>query len=93
MSVVELVRPALVENETEYITLAEAAQMAGYSSPRTLQAAASSGRLKTRKWGPRATVTTGAWLQEYLDNLKESMSHRGQPREGDTPEDDGSNNH
>jgi hypothetical protein len=74
--VAELPFAVIVENDTEFITLSEAARLAGYSSPRTLQVAAKSGRLKSKRIGPRAIVTTRLWLDEFLDDLKANMSHR-----------------
>lgn len=83
-----------VDNDQDYITLQEAAKIAGYSSFSTLYAAARNGRLKVRRFGVRTVMTTRPWLAEYQAALKASMAHRrGQPRDGDTPEDDGSNNH
>jgi hypothetical protein len=67
--------------ETEYLTIAQAARIAGYRHPRTLHKAASEGRLKTTTVPPfRTRVTTRAWLEEYLAGIKQSMSHRGRPR-------------
>ena len=65
----------------EYITVAQAARLAGYRDPRTLQRAASAGRLRTTTVPPFSIrVTTRAWLEEYLASIKQSMSHRGRPR-------------
>jgi hypothetical protein len=73
--------------ETEYITLAQAAEIAGYKSTSTLHKAAREGRLKTALIGPHLHFTTRAWLEEYLASIQQSKSHRGRPRSGDTPPD------
>jgi hypothetical protein len=74
--------------ETEYLTIAQVARIAGYRNPRTLQKAASEARLRTTTLGPFSPrLTTRAWLDEYLASLQQSKSHRGQPRAPDgTPE-------
>jgi hypothetical protein len=67
--------------EEEHITIAQAASLAGYRSPRTLHQAAKQGRLKTTTVPPfNIRVTTRTWLDEYLAGIKQSMSHRGRPR-------------
>ena len=72
--------------EEEYITVAQAARMAGYRNPRTLQKAAAEGRLKTTRVGPFSPLlTTRAWLEEYLAGIQQSKSHRGKPRGRETP--------
>jgi hypothetical protein len=64
----------------DYITIAQAARLAGYRNPRTLHRAATEGRLRTTTLPPFTTrVTTRAWLDEYLAGIKQSMSHRGRP--------------
>jgi hypothetical protein len=71
--------------ETEYITLAEAARIAGYRSPTTLHKAVRENRLRVTAMGPLGTrVTTRAWLEEYLASIRQDLSHRGRPhaREG-----------
>ena len=52
--------------ESEYLTLEEAARLAGHASASTLRAAARSGRLKTVKFSPRVQLTTREWLNDYL---------------------------
>ena len=84
MSVLEMPVPDPTADD-EYMTLGQAAKIAGYKSPSTLQKAAREGRLRTIRAGPRVQVTTKAWLDEYLASIHEGMSHRGRPRAGDTP--------
>jgi hypothetical protein len=73
--------------ESGYITLAQAVEIAGYSSKSTLYKAAREGRLKTVRIGPHTVVTTRPWLDEYLASIRSDMSHRGRPRARDgTPE-------
>jgi len=65
----------------EYITLQQAAEIAGYADTSTLRHAARRGRLRTIKPGPRLHMTTGTWLQEYLQNLRSGDYKRGgQPK-------------
>jgi len=71
--------------ESDYITLAQAVEIAGYSSKSTLYKAARERRLRTVRIGPHTVVTTRAWLDEYLASIHEGMSHRGRPRAGDAP--------
>jgi hypothetical protein len=79
MSVAELVMPVIgVEND--YITLSQAAELAGYKSVRPLQLAAQQGRLKTIKLGPRVQFTTRAWLDQYLAELRQGRYRRGEPK-------------
>jgi hypothetical protein len=73
--------------EIEYITLAQAAAIAGYKSTSTLHKAAREGRLKTVLIGPYLHFTTREWLDEYLAGIRASKSRRGQPRSGGTPPD------
>lgn len=47
---------------TEYLTLPEAAARYGYRSDSTLRTAARTGKLRTKRLGPRAIVTTEAWV-------------------------------
>lgn len=61
----------------EYITLQQATEIAGYRNDSTLRAAARSGRLKTKSFGPRARLTTETWLQEYLAALRPGDYGRG----------------
>jgi hypothetical protein len=44
--------------ESEYLTLEEAARLAGHASASTLRAAARSGRLKTVKFSPQGVPTS-----------------------------------
>jgi hypothetical protein len=70
--------------DAEYITIAQAARLAGYRNPRTLHKAATEGRLRTTTLPPFTTrVTTRAWLEEYLASIQQSKSHRGRPRARD----------
>jgi hypothetical protein len=84
-----LVRAPIVD--AEYITLAQAARIAGYRSTTTLHRAVRDravreNRLRTMTVGPLGTrVTTRAWLDEYLAGLQQNKSHRGRSRSGDTP--------
>jgi hypothetical protein len=73
--------------DEEYITLTQAAALAGYNSTSTLQKAAREGRLKTVRVGPRVQVTTRAWLDEYLASLGAGKSRRGRPRGDHAPRD------
>ena len=73
--------------ESDYITLAQAVEIAGYSSKSTLHKAAREGRLKTIRIGPHTYLTTRRWLEEYLAGIRASKSHRGRPRSGDGPSD------
>ena len=52
--------------DSEYITLAEAARIAGHSSTSTLRTAARTGRLRTIRLSAHVQFTTRAWLDEYL---------------------------
>jgi hypothetical protein len=68
--------------DDEYLTIAQAARLAGYRNPRTLHRAATEGRLRTTTLPPFTTrVTTRAWLNEYLASIQQSKSHRGRRRE------------
>jgi hypothetical protein len=70
-----------VDVDAEYLTIAQAARIAGYRNPRTLQKAASEGRLRTTTIGPFSPrLTTRAWLEEYLAGVQQSKSRRGRPR-------------
>ena len=80
MVVAELA-PLDVMEESEFLTLAEAAQEAGYSSTSSLQRAARLGRLKTVRGEP-PYLTTRAWLQEYLASVQAEKGRRGRPRSG-----------
>lgn len=76
----------------DFITLSDAATRAGYRSTATLRRAAEDNRLKAIKAGPRAWLTTEAWLQEYIVNRRPWGKERGHPddeavyrRKEDTP--------
>jgi len=65
----------------EYLTLAQAAERAGYSSASTLYAAAKKGHLQTLMGAGRPPyLTTPKWLDEYLANLKINTQFRGRPK-------------
>jgi hypothetical protein len=68
-----------------YITLQQAAEIAGYTDTSTLRAAALKGRLRTVKPGPRLHMTTRAWLDEYLRSLRGGNYRRGLPKAQDSP--------
>jgi len=61
---------------TEYLTLPQAAERYGYRSDSTLRTAAREGKLRTKRLGPRAIVTTEAWVDEYHF----AQDGRGRPR-------------
>ena len=61
---------------TEYLTLPAAAELYGYRSDSTLRTAARAGKLRTKRLGPRAIVTTEAWVDAY--HL--AQDGRGRPR-------------
>lgn len=63
--------------DEEYITIPQAAALAGYGSVSTLNAAARSGRLRTVRVSDRVQFTTRAWLDEYMGSVHPRMSHRG----------------
>jgi hypothetical protein len=54
-------------NAADLLTLEEAAEDAGYSSPSTLRKAAREGRLQVIQHGPRTILTTAAWVSAYED--------------------------
>lgn len=66
--------------DKEFITITEAAEIAGYRDASTLHRAALSGKLTTRVFGQRTRLTTRAWLEDYLAGVKQ----RGNPRGGAT---------
>ena len=68
--------------EERYITIQEAASAAGYRDPSVLHRAARTGKLRSREIGPRARVTTRAWLQEYLDSVKQRGTPQGHAKQG-----------
>ena len=61
---------------TEYLTLPAAAALYGYRSDSTVRTAAREGKLRTKRLGPRAIVTTVAWVDDYHF----SQDGRGRPR-------------
>ena len=69
----------------EYMTLEQAAKLAGYNSSSTLRLAAREGRLRTIRISPRVRLTTREWLEEYLAGVRAGKYGRGQPRSGDAP--------
>jgi hypothetical protein len=66
----------LMPRVTEYLTLPAAAALYGYRSDSTLRTAAREGKLRTKRLGPRAIVTTEAWVDDYHF----SQDGRGRPR-------------
>ena len=58
---------ARLPNAADLITLVEAAEDAGYSSPSTLRKAAREGRLKVIRHGQRTILTTADWVAAYED--------------------------
>jgi len=64
----------------EYITLQQAAEIAGYKTTSGLRNAALQGRLQTVKPGPRLHMTTRAWLDAYLATLRPGNYKRGLPK-------------
>jgi len=65
----------------EYITLARAAEIAGYSGSSNLRHASSAGTLRTRMVG-KIRFTTQEWLDAYLATLHPGNYRRGQQRTG-----------
>lgn len=57
--------------------MAEAARLLGQADVSNLNKAAQKGRLKTKQLGPRARVTTRAWLDEYRQSLRAGGYKRG----------------
>ncbi len=64
----------------DYITIDEAARRAGYRDSNNLRTAARAGRLQTVLLGPRARMTTPAWLDAYLASVRPGNYKRGQER-------------
>ena len=64
----------------EFITLQQAAAIAGYSNTATLRAAAAAGRLQSVKPGPHLYMTTRPWLDAYLATLRPGNYKRGLPK-------------
>ncbi len=65
----------------EYITLARAAEIAGYSGSSNLRHASAAGTLRTRMVG-KIRFTTQEWLDAYLATLHPGNYKRGHPRKG-----------
>ncbi len=64
---------------TEWLTIPDAAQRAGYTSASTLYTAAKAGRLRTRTEGVSPYLTTQLWVDEFLAGLCYNTAARGQP--------------
>jgi hypothetical protein len=64
-------------NAADLMTLEEAAEEAGYSSPSTLRKAAREGRLQVIRHGTRTILTTSAWVAAYEDAI---LDKGGRPR-------------
>ncbi len=64
-------------NAVDLLTLEEAAEEAGYSSPSTLRKAAREGRLQVIRHGARTILTTTAWVEAYEDAI---FGKGGRPR-------------
>jgi len=65
-----------------FITLAEAAALAGYASAGGLRLAVASGKLRAVKAGKRVNLTRREWLDAYLATLHPGNYRRGQQRKG-----------
>ena len=68
---------ARLPNAADLMTLEEAAEDAGYSSPSTLRKAAREGRLKVIRHGTRTILTTAEWVSAYEDT---AYGKGGRPR-------------
>jgi len=72
----------------DYITLIQAAQLAGYSVPKggsgNLRKAAQDGRLQTIRITSRLRLTTRAWMAAYLASLEHSKGGRPRKKPEDT---------
>jgi hypothetical protein len=68
---------ARLPNAADLLTLKEAAEDAGYSSPSTLRKAAREGRLKVIRRGVRTILTTAEWVSAYEDT---AYGKGGRPR-------------
>jgi hypothetical protein len=64
-------------NAADLVTLAEAADYAGYRSVSTLRKAAREGHLRVVQLGPRTILTTHAWVSAYEDAI---YGKGGRPR-------------
>ncbi len=69
-----------MEQREGLITLAEAAEIAGYTSAGSLRQAVAAGKLRTVKAGKRVNLTRREWLDAYLATLRPGRYHRGQPK-------------
>jgi len=69
----------------QYITLRETSVIAGYRSKSTLISAAALGRLETARQGVQL-FTTRAWLDAYLERVRQGNYGRGIPRLDDDEE-------
>ncbi len=68
---------ARLPNAADLMTLEEAAEDAGYSSPSTLRKAARERRLKVIRHGTRTILTTAEWVSAYEDT---TYGKGGRPR-------------
>ncbi len=64
----------------EYLSLPEAARIAGYRNASTLHVAAHRGHLRTETVGHTARVITRRWLDAYLEGVRTRGTARRQPR-------------
>ena len=64
----------------EYITLQQAAEIAGYRDAAALRIAARKGKLRTVKPSLTLHMTTLAWLDDYLTQVRPGNYRRGQPK-------------
>jgi hypothetical protein len=73
---------ARLPNAADLLTLEEAAEEAGYSSPSTLRKAAREGRLKVIRQGARTILTTAEWVAACEDTV---YGTGGRPRRYTVP--------
>jgi hypothetical protein len=73
----EEVKPIVIPSG-EYITIEQAAKLAGYSGAGNLRTAAAAGKLQSIPITPRLRLTTKEWLDAYLATVQEER--RGWPR-------------
>jgi hypothetical protein len=66
----------------EYITIEQAARIAGYSAAGNLRSAAAAGRIQSIVITPRLRLTTIDWLNTYLATVQEERRgwERGKKR-------------
>ncbi len=69
-----------MEQRDGLITLAEAAQIAGYASAGGLRQAVAEGKLRAVKAGKRVNLTRREWLDAYLATVRPGNYRRGQPK-------------